>query len=421
MARMFILARSVHDKVTAQARSAGRRCRCAGRMLVYFRLAVLLLVLGGSGCLLIQSATRGMASESYFSRLQMVWLLFGLSFLSVCFIFPRSFFKRRLAIILGLVYGLLWGVLIFGVKIQGATSWYRFHGFCLQPSELAKPAFLVAFAWFWKWMEKWPSKARFVAGALFAGMWLLPIMLQPDWGTTLIYAVTVLVLLYCLGMSWRQLLAALVPAVAGIGWALVRHPYVRRRFVAFFGPDGDSLSAVSWQALQMRDCLIKGGWTGGLFSEPSSFVYVPYRYNDSIFAAAAELLGVAGVLPLILLCLGWVGYCCYLASRHASRWTYPVYLGAGVMLSGQAFVHLAVNLGMMPTTGINLPLISYGGSSLLTTFLIIGLVERCAWEDKQEEAICGTAGVISSPHAASEKQTPPPIAGGALLALENGG
>ena len=421
MARMFILARSVHDKVTARARSAGRRLGCAGRMQVYFRLVALLLVLAGSGCLLIQSATRGMVSQNCFSRLQMVWLLVGLSFLSVCFLFPRSFFKRRLAIILGLVYGLLWGVLLFGVKIQGATSWYRCRGFCLQPSELAKPAFLVAFAWFWKWSEKWPSPMRFVAGALFAGLWMLPIMLQPDWGTTMIYAVTALVILYCLGMSWRQVLAALVPAVAGIGWALVRHPYVRRRFMAFFGADGDGLSAVSWQALQMRDCLIKGGWTGGLFSEPSSFVYVPYRYNDSIFAAAAELLGVAGVLPLILLSLGWVGYCCYLASRHASRWTYPVYLGAGVMLSGQAFVHLAVNLGMMPTTGINLPLISYGGSSLLTTFLIIGLVERCAWEDKQEEAGGSMSAAIFSASAPRAKETSAPMPGAAPLALENGG
>ncbi|NMA39724.1 MAG: FtsW/RodA/SpoVE family cell cycle protein, partial [Lentisphaerae bacterium] len=382
---MFILARSIHDKVTAGVQSIRRCVGGAGRMHVYFRLVALLLALGGAGCLLIQSATRGMASQSCFSRLQMVWLLFGLIFLSACFLFPRSFYKRHLGVILGLIYALLWGVLVFGVKIQGARSWYRFHGFCMQPSELAKPAFLVAFAWFWKWSEKWPSQRRFAAGVLFAGLWMLPIMLQPDWGTTMIYALTTLVLLYCLGMNWRQALAVLAPFLAGIGWALVRYPYVRRRFMAFLGTGSGDLSAVSWQAMQMRDCLIKGGWTGGLFSEPSSFVYVPYRYNDSIFAAAAELLGVAGVLPLILLCLGWVGYCCYLAGRHASRWTYPVYLGAGVMLSGQAFVHLAVNLGMMPTTGINLPLISYGGSSLLTTLLIIGLVERCAWEDKQED------------------------------------
>jgi len=389
-------------------------------MHVYFRLVALLLALGSAGCLLIQSATRGMASQSCFSRLQMVWLLFGLTFLGACFLFPRSFYKRHLGIILGLVYGLLWGVLVFGVKIQGARSWYRFCGFCMQPSELAKPTFLIAFAWFWKWSEKWPNQTRFAAGALFAGLWMLPIMLQPDWGTTMIYALTTMILLYCLGMNWRQVLAILAPMLAGIGWALAYHPYVRRRFMAFFGAGGDGLSAVSWQAMQMRDCLIKGGWTGVLFAEPSSFVYVPYRYNDSIFAAAAELLGVAGVLPLILLCLGWVGYCCYLASRHASRWTYPVYLGAGVMLSGQAFVHLAVNLGIMPTTGINLPLISYGGSSLLTTLLIIGLVERCAWEDKQEEAINSVSTAVVSATAPREKAPAAPIAGRTPLALENG-
>lgn len=416
MATIFILARLAHEKVTAEARAIRRDLgNATGRLHVYFRLVALLLALGSAGCLLIQSATRGLASQSCFSRLQMVWLLFGLTFLGACFLFPRSFYKRHLGIILSLVYGLLWGVLLFGTKIQGARSWYRFHGFCMQPSELAKPAFLIAFAWFWKWAEKWPFQARFAAGALFAGLWMLPIILQPDWGTTMIYALTTLVLLYCLGMNWRQVLAVLVPALAGISWALARHPYVRRRFMAFFGTGGD-LSAVCWQAMQMRDCLIKGGWTGGLFAEPSSFVYVPYRYNDSIFAAAAELLGVAGVLPLILLCLGWVGYCCYLAGRHASRWTYPVYLGAGVMLSGQAFVHLAVNLGLMPTTGINLPLISYGGSSLLTTLLIIGLVERCAWEDKQEEAGSMATAVVSTP-APREKA---PLVAGTPLALENG-
>lgn len=139
---MFILARSIHDKVTAGVQSIRRCVGGAGRMHVYFRLVALLLALGGAGCLLIQSATRGMASQSCFSRLQMVWLLFGLIFLSACFLFPRSFYKRHLGVILGLIYALLWGVLVFGVKIQGARSWYRFHGFCMQPSELAKPAFL---------------------------------------------------------------------------------------------------------------------------------------------------------------------------------------------------------------------------------------------------------------------------------------
>jgi len=271
----------------------------------------------------------------------------------------------------------------------------------LQPSELAKPAFLLAFAWFWQRLGTCAVWVRFAAGAAFAGLWLLPIMLQPDWGTTLIYGATVLVLLYCLGMNGRHLALAAVPALLMAGWALVCHPYVRGRFLGFlsgfWASMGGGPSSANWHVMQMRQCLVKGGWTGALFSEPSSFIYVPYRYNDSIFAAAAELLGVARVLPLILLCLGWVGYCCYLANRHAARWTYPIYLGAAVMLSGQAFVHLAVNLGLMPATGINLPLISYGGSSLLTSLLIIGLVERCAWEDLQEEKSQGATQLAACP------------------------
>ena len=195
---MFILARSIHDKVTAGVQSIRRCVGGAGRMHVYFRLVALLLALGGAGCLLIQSATRGMASQSCFSRLQMVWLLFGLIFLSACFLFPRSFYKRHLGVILGLIYALLWGVLVFGVKIQGARSWYRFHGFCMQPSELAAglPGRLCLVL---EMVGKMAESEALCCRVLFAGLWMLPIMLQPDWGTTMIYALTTLVLLYCWG------------------------------------------------------------------------------------------------------------------------------------------------------------------------------------------------------------------------------
>lgn len=361
------------------SRRSTERCRYA------LRLGLLVTLIGVAGCLIIGSVTRGSISPLHFHLRQSVWLLCALAALATTFALPRASLPR-VATSLGVAaYLALLGVLVFGDPINGMRGWYRFGTFCMQPSELAKPFFILGFAWLIARRTQATLSWRYFALALcYALLWMLPIMLQPDWGTTLIYGLTALVLIYACGVSWQQLVLLAGVGSAGLLAVCLRYNYVYERFLAFLGLGSPELGArVGWQAMQMRNCFIKGGWTGTLFADSdAALLLVPFRYNDSLFACAAELLGVFGVLPLVILCFGWLAYCCYRAQRSQSGFAYGVYIGAGFMLSGQAFIHLAVNLGLMPTTGITLPLLSYGGSSLLASVIILAMVERLACEEE---------------------------------------
>lgn len=383
--KMFSSMKQSCERWRVGLRQVWNEAECSRRLQAHWRLLILMTILGVAGCLLLKSIAYNTSQMRAFASWQLLWLAIGMLLLLLCFVLPTSFFRRYLPAAVLFSYALLWGVLLLGERIYGAVRWYRFYGLCLQPSELAKPAFLLAFAWCWRLTRQWSEKSRLLISVALAALWLLPIACQPDWGTAMIYGATVLLMLYGLGLGWRPLLACLAAGAISTVWVVTHYPYVRRRVWAFLGWGGEQLAGAGWQSMQMRKCLIKGGWSGILFSSSNDQVVLPFRHNDSIFAAATEVLGVVGVLPLILLCLGWVGYCCYLAGKNSRRWTYPIYLGAGVMLTGQAFVHLGVNLGVLPTTGVNLPLISYGGSSLVATLLIVGMVQRCAWEDERRE------------------------------------
>ncbi|MDQ0289920.1 FtsW/RodA/SpoVE family cell cycle protein [Oligosphaera ethanolica] len=358
--------------------------RSPGRWRSAWRLALLITLIGVAGCLIIGSVTRGSTSTLQFHLRQGVWLLCALTTLAMAFALPRQTLLRLAAVAGAAAYLALLGVLLFGVRINGMRGWYRFHSFCMQPSELAKPFFILGFAWLIaRRAPATPSWRHFALALFYAMLWMLPVMLQPDWGTTLIYGLTALALIYACGIGWQHVAFLAGAGSAGLLAVCLRYNYVYERFLAFFGLGSPEIGArVGWQAMQMRNCFIKGGWTGTLFADnDAALLLVPFRYNDSLFACAAELLGVFGVLPLVILCFGWLAYCCYRAQRSRSVFAYAVYIGAGFMLSGQAFIHLAVNLGLMPTTGITLPLLSYGGSSLLASVIILTMVERLACEE----------------------------------------
>ena len=358
--------------------------RHPGRGHCALRLGLLITLIGMAGCLIISSVTRGGFSTLHFHLRQALWLLVALATLATVFALPRQTLLRLAAVAGALAYMALLGVLFFGVRINGMRGWYRAGTFCMQPSELAKPFFILGFAWLIaRRTPARPCWRHFALALTYALLWMFPIMLQPDWGTTLIYGLTALVLLYACGIGWQQV--AVLAGAGGVGLVAVclRYNYVYERVLAFLGLGSPEVSArVGWQAMQMRNCFIKGGWTGTLFADhDAALLLVPFRYNDSLFACTAELLGVFGVLPLVTLCFGWLAYCCYRAQRSHSVFAYAMYIGAGFMLSGQAFIHLAVNLGLMPTTGITLPLLSYGGSSLLASVIILTMVERLACEE----------------------------------------
>jgi cell division protein FtsW len=356
----------------ARLRTLGARCR-----LRLSRASIIFLCVSLWGCWAIYNASRSGYSGRHFAARQGLWIGLGAAALLICANLPERFYRRWLPWLCVTAYVPLVLVLLLGVRINGMRGWFAWHGYFLQPSELAKPAFVLSLAWL---LERTAAqRAAWVRGflpvLLLVALWGLPIALQPDFGSLLVYLLTFLLVYWGFDGRLRHLAAsglAVVPALAFVLW---RYPYVLRRILAFLNPEQVAQSA-GWHIVQFRRTLASGGlfgraWEDGLWSS----AYLPLGYSDSVFASTAEKVGFVGTLPLLVLILALALYGHYHACRATDRFRAATIFGITGMLVLQAFVHLSVNLGLMPPTGITLPLISYGGSSLISSMMAFGIVE----------------------------------------------
>ena len=341
-------------------------------------LKVLVIALGLLGCLGLLVISRGDNQVEYFFVRQAIWLVISLWVFLVISSLSIQWLPSKPLLLYAVLCGVLLAVLFLGTKVNGMRGWFRFYDLCVQPSELAKPFFLLCFAGLWANPRFRPDCASGLAVSLLAIVfWIGLILSQPDCGTSMVYCLAFLAMFWCGGAKAWHLCSLAGSGVVAAVFMLWRYPYIRHRLTAFFLPGpGDTLGA-GWQAAQMQECLSRGGWFGVSFDSSQPLLQVPFRMNDSFVASLGELLGVFGVAPLILLSLAWLSFCCSKAIKAGNDFQRLLYIGSGVMLSGQAFMHLGVNLGLFPTTGITLPFFSYGGSSLLASMLIIGIVDNC--------------------------------------------
>ena len=338
---------------------------------------VVCLCLGAWGCLAIYNATFHLASAFHFVGRQVVWLVPGTIALLITSGQGPEAYRRGAPVIGGITYALLWLVLLFGIRVNGMRGWFAWHGIFLQPSELAKPAFVLALALLFE-------RTRAHAGSWTRGyapllalvvVWVAPIVLQPDFGAVLVYVFTFAAMYWGAGGRTKHLAISGLAAVPLVILALQQNPYVQRRVLAFFRPEAYAHTS-GWHILQFQRTLASGGLTGrswghGLWSQ----AYLPLGYSDSIFASTAEAIGFLGVVPIVLAILAWVVYGVCRARLATGVFTRAVVIGMVAMLAGQAFIHLSVTLGLLPPTGVTLPLVSYGGSSLLSSLAGVGIVE----------------------------------------------
>ena len=336
------------------------------------------LFLGLWGCLAVYNATFHLAQPLAFVLRQGVWLLLGVTgLLLLARAGAGAALRRALPWAAGAAYAALWLVLHFGVRVNGMQGWFAWGGVFVQPAELAKPVYVLTLAWVLERTQPW--RREFWRGFLpplgCLAAWLLPLVLEPDFGTALIYALTFAALYWAMGGRFRDLLllaAAALPVTAAVLWW---KPYIWQRFAGFLFPDRYAAS-FGWHVQQFQHAVAAGGLTGqswgkGRWSES----FLPLGYSDSMFATLAESIGFLGVLPLLLLLLAWVWHGCREARRCPDVFRAAALLGMVSLLAIQGLVHLSVNLGLMPPTGITLPFLSYGGSSLLSAFLMIGIAE----------------------------------------------
>jgi rod shape determining protein RodA len=276
----------------------------------------------------------------------------------------------------GIGVAMLVAVIFFGETGKGAQRWLDLGLFRFQPSELLKLALPMMIAWYLVDQRLPPSYSRLLgAGAIT----LLPVLLiakQPDLGTALLVASAGIFALFLAGISWRliALLGALLAALGPAIWYLMRD-YQRQRVLTFLNPENDPLGA-GYHIIQSKIAIGSGGLggKGWLNGTQSHLEFLPERHTDFIFAVFSEEFGLAGVLALLGLYLFIILRGLYIATQAQD--TYGRLLAGSLSLV--FFVYLFVNTGMvtglLPVVGVPLPLISYGGTSLVTILAGFGIL-----------------------------------------------
>jgi rod shape determining protein RodA len=335
------------------------------------------LALAGLGILSVYSATAA-AYGPVLGAKQALWVALGLVALLVAVSVDYRMWTEVSPLIYGGALVALVVLLVAGESISGARSWFRLGPVRIQPSEFAKiaTAMLLARVFAGHKRPRAGVGTLFAAG-LVAGLPLVLVAAQPDMGTALSFAALFLATVYLTGLTRKLVIVlGLAGALSAVGgWLFVLKDYQKERILTFFRPESDPLAA-GYQTIQSKIAIGSGGLLGKGFGSgtQSQLDFLPEKRTDFIFSVLAEEWGFVGtllVLGLYLLLL--VG----LATAAAgARDRLGVYLATSIMVI--VAVHVAINLGMvtglMPTIGIPLPLVSYGGSSMVSTLFAVGLV-----------------------------------------------
>ena len=284
-------------------------------------------------------------------------------------------------LVIGLL--LLTVVLLIGVlsypPVNGARRWIKYGGFSFQSSELAKPvlALFLAFLFAGRTREEMLDlKFTFLPCAFVVGSLLLLIMAEPDLGTALVLVVTFAVVYFAAGANWRHFAVTGVVAVIGFLGALVFVPWRMKRIFAFLDPwNEENSKGAGYQLIQSLMAVGSGGtWGVGLFNSQQKIYYLPFAHSDFIFAIVCEELGLIGA-GTVLVAFGVILWRGTRAATHApDRFGRLLAIGLTTAIVVQAFFNISVVIGLLPTKGIPLPFISYGGSSILITLLSAGLL-----------------------------------------------
>lgn len=280
---------------------------------------------------------------------------------------------------------LLLAVLFFGQTIRGTTGWFSFFGFHFQPIEFAKISLIAILASYFSSRREVEKKWRHLLNSgILMGLPVFLTLLQPDLGSALLLIFVWVVSLFFSGFSWRYFLSFFVLAsiIFVLAWSFFFADYQKERLLSFINPT-NNLSDQGYNVHQAIIAIGSGGWWGsGLgFGSQNQLKFVPESQTDFIFAVIAEEFGFLGVL-LILAAFAFFLYRVFrLAYRTRDDFTSFFLLMTIGLFASSILINIGMNLGLLPVTGITLPFISYGGSALVISFFLFGLVESVAIHD----------------------------------------
>ena len=260
--------------------------------------------------------------------------------------------------------------LVIGMEIKGARRWLDLGVFALQPSEFVKPAFAVLAAWLFAQADTRPDMPAkglaFVLVALVAGL----LVLQPDFGQTMLIVLVWAAVFFAAGMSWRWISALSTAGIGGLAAAYMLVPHVRGRIDRFLYPDNHD----TYQTDTAIEAFLRGGWLGRGPGEGTVKQVLPDSHTDFVFAVAAEEFGVLVCLVIVALFGVIVLRSLSRALRTGDAFTRLAVVGLAALFGLQSVINMSVNLSLVPAKGMTLPLISYGGSSLVSMAYALGMV-----------------------------------------------
>jgi len=373
----------------------------------------------------ISVADRNFSNPFYYLQRQLVFVVIGMfAALSVFKIRLVQWEKSGMALLLFALF-LLVLVLIPGIgkTVNGSTRWLPLGVFNLQVSELVKLFLVIYVAGY---LVRHGEAVRsslwgFLKPMLMVGLAGLLLLIEPDFGATVVIMGTVLGMTFLAGARFIQFISFVMLFASAAMLLVVTSPYRMQRLTSFANPWADPFDS-GFQLTQSLIAIGTGGWFGtGLGGSVQKLFYLPESHTDFLFAVLSEELGFVGVTIVVLLYAALFFRSLKIAAQAERAGNYfAAYMayGIGIWLSMQAVINMGVNVGLLPTKGLTLPLMSYGGSSLIVCCAAIGLLMRIHYETNgvSRQASKGTASKAGRVSRRKTKKTATRIkAGGALL------
>jgi cell division protein FtsW len=359
--------------------------------------ALVALMLGGIVLSLAASpsvATRiGLDPFHFVNRHVMYLMPACVVLIATSFLEPRQI--RRVAIIVfaGSI-ALVAATLVFGAEVKGARRWITILGINIQPSEFLKPAFVILVSWLFAESAKRPEMPAntMALGLLVVSVTLL--VMQPDFGQTMLVALVWGALFFMAGMSWIWVVGLGGVALAGLFTAYMMIPHVAGRIKRFLDP----ASGDTFQVDTAMESFLRGGWFGVGPGEGTVKRILPDSHTDFVLAVAAEEFGIILCLFLVALFATIVIRALLHAFRSEEPFTRFSCAGLAMLFGTQSVINMAVNMHLIPAKGMTLPFISYGGSSLISLAYGMGMLVAMTRERPRAEMLAGGRAIpVGSP------------------------
>lgn len=350
------------------------------------------------GLVMVASASVSFAAATYddawyFAKRHAIYLVMALTLAIFVVCIPMSFWQRYAQHILLITLFLLVVVLIPGIgrRVNGSQRWLSLGIISIQISEIAKVCAVIFFASFFarRYQELHFGWQGFLKPLLVVGVFVGLLLLEPDFGSSVVLCATVFSMMFIVGVRIWHFSLLIIVGVAGLAAVAILSPYRMQRLITFLDPWADQFNS-GYQLTQSLIGFGRGEWFGlGLGNSLQKLFFLPEAHTDFIFAIIAEEFGLIGACVIVGLFAVLIGRIFLLAKKNlAAERIFPalVAFGIAILFSFQVFVNIGVSSGLLPTKGLTLPFISYGGSSLLICCFLMAVVMRIQWESQTSQA-----------------------------------